>query len=97
MFESFHRSNTNYGFVGKGTILRALKTLKCTCFCFAKKKKDDLVHLTVKVIIGRLCMGATFLAFLLTFRGHTCDFHHVLRGVELPKYALEYFYLREIQ
>ena len=92
MLESFHHNSTNYGFVGEGALLRALKTLKCTSFCFAKKQKDKLVHLTLKIIAGRkisFCsrfgrfVWGLLLVFLLTFRGHMCNFHHVLRGVEL--------------
>ena len=100
MIKSFHRNNKNYGFVGEGALLRALKTLKCKGFCFAKKQKDDLVHVTLKITarrkissfsrFGRFVSGL-LLAFLLTFRGHMCYFHHVLRGAELRTIVLGYF------
>lgn len=85
------------GFVGEGALLRVLKTLKCTGFCFAKKQKDDLVHLTLKIIAGRKISSCSrfvwglLLAFLLTFRGQMCNFDHVLRGVELRTNVLGYF------
>ena len=41
IFESLRHSNTNYGFVSERVALKALKTLKCTCFCLAKKQKDE--------------------------------------------------------
>jgi len=37
-------SNMNYGFVSEGVALKALKTLKCTCFCVAKKQKDEPIQ-----------------------------------------------------
>ena len=71
MLESFHHNNTNYGCVDEGALLRALKTLKCRSFCFAKKQNDNLVHLTLtlRLLLGvkfhfvvdlEDCMGATF-------------------------------------
>ena len=53
MLESSHHNNTNYGFVGEGALLRALKTLKCTSSCFAKKQTNKLVHQTLENIAGR--------------------------------------------
>ena len=91
MLESSHHNSTNYGFVGEGALLRVLKTLKCTSFCFSKKQTDKLVHLALKNIAGRkisFCsrfgrfVWKLLLAFSLTFRGRTCHFHQVLRGVQ---------------
>ena len=77
MFESFHHDNTNYGFVGAGTLFRALKTMKCTRFWFAKKQKDDPPHLTLKIIVRRkislcrkICRGAAFSLVVNLQRSH---------------------------